>query len=248
MENVNMGQHAAALAQFEATLRCKNDAYVISLAFMAACSAQNAAKAKLYYKKMSGAQQTKFLQLCVRNHIDPTDSGDDDTPVTVAAPKNCDADALKDKGMENVNMGQHAAALGNFEASLKCKDDNYVRSLAFMAACNAQNATKAKQHYAQLNQSQKDKFVQMCYRNRIDPETGGVYDPDGKGYLQITSKPAAKIIIDGVETGLTTPVSGKKLPLSPGKHKVTFVVGDERYTYPVAIKPGKTETMSKDLR
>ena len=69
-----------------------------------------------------------------------------------------------------------------------------------------------------------------------------------KGYLQVFSKPAAKILVDGVESGMKTPISGHTLSLTPGKHKVTFVIGDDRFTYPVTIKAGSTETMSKDLQ
>jgi hypothetical protein len=86
----------------------------------------------------------------------------------VTATPNCDPDALKDKGMENVNMGQHAAALAQFEASLRCKNDSYVLSLAFMAACNAQNAGKAKQYYGKLSPAQQSKYKVMCIRNHID--------------------------------------------------------------------------------
>ena len=63
----------------------------------------------------------------------------------------------------------------------------------------------------------------------------------------MSSKPAAKILVDGIDTGLTTPISGHALSLAPGKHKVTFVIGDDRFTYPVVVKAGATETMSKDL-
>ncbi len=73
-------------------------------------------------------------------------------------------------------------------------------------------------------------------------------DDPTKGYLQVFSKPPAKILVDGNETGLKTPVSGHSLPLSPGKHKITFVIGDDRFTYPVMIKAGATETMTKDLQ
>jgi serine/threonine protein kinase len=73
-------------------------------------------------------------------------------------------------------------------------------------------------------------------------------DVSGKGYLQVFSKPAAKILVDGIDTGMSTPISGHSLPLGPGKHKVTFVMGDDRYTFPVTIKVGATETMSKDLQ
>jgi outer membrane biosynthesis protein TonB len=83
------------------------------------------------------------------------------------------------------------------------------------------------------------------------PETtktdSGAADPS-KGYLQVFSKPVAKILVDGVDSGMKTPISGHTLALSPGKHKVTFVIGDDRFTYPVTIKQGSTETMSKDLQ
>jgi len=69
-----------------------------------------------------------------------------------------------------------------------------------------------------------------------------------KGYLQVYSKPAAKILVDFQDTNLTTPISGQTLALTPGKHKVSFVIGDDRFTYPVIIKAGATETLSKDLQ
>ncbi|MEO6772189.1 MAG: protein kinase [Kofleriaceae bacterium] len=73
-------------------------------------------------------------------------------------------------------------------------------------------------------------------------------DLSGKGYLVITSKPVAKIGIDGTDTGLSTPISGKALGLTPGKHKVTFIMGDDRYTFPITITAGKTERLDKDLQ
>ena len=69
-----------------------------------------------------------------------------------------------------------------------------------------------------------------------------------KGYLQVFSKPPAKILVDGVDSGMKTPISGHALALTPGKHKITFVIGDDRFTYPQVIKAGSTETMSKDLQ
>jgi hypothetical protein len=255
MENVNMGQHAAALAQFEASLRCKDDQYVRQLAFMSACNAQNAPKAKLYWNKFSKAEQDKFEPICVRNRIDVrklagSASGSD----TDLAPANCDAEALKDKGMQNVDLGQHATALKLFEQSLACKQDSYVEALAFMTACSAQDAAKARRYYTKLTPPQQSKYKVMCIRNHIDPsqpsDDDEVYDDtDAKGYLQVLSKPTnAKILVDGVDSGLTTPIKGKKLALTPGKHKITYVIGDDRFTYPVNIQPGKTELMSKDLR
>ena len=68
MELIAAGQHGAALAKFEESLRCKRDSYVMQLAFMEACSSANSSKAKYYYKLLSPAQQTKFSQICIRQH------------------------------------------------------------------------------------------------------------------------------------------------------------------------------------
>ncbi|HEY1547161.1 MAG TPA: hypothetical protein VGG28_05050, partial [Kofleriaceae bacterium] len=68
-----------------------------------------------------------------------------------------------------------------------------------------------------------------------------------KGYLTITSKPSAKIAVDGVDTGLSTPIGGHALSLAPGKHRITFIMGDDRYTFPVTINGGQSQAMSKDL-
>jgi hypothetical protein len=79
------------------------------------------------------------------------------------------------------------------------------------------------------------------------PDVAKTADTSGKGYLTITSKPTAKIAIDGVDTGMSTPISGKTLQLAPGKHKVTFIMGDDRYTFPVTIVGGQSQSMNKDL-
>jgi hypothetical protein len=87
---------------------------------------------------------------------------------------------------------------------------------------------------------------------KTDTKTGGgstsTKTDATKGYLQVYSKPTAHILVDGQETNLKTPISGHALPLTPGKHKITFVIGDDRFTYPVMVKAGSTETMSKDLQ
>jgi hypothetical protein len=80
----------------------------------------------------------------------------------------------------------------------------------------------------------------------LDTKAAAV-DPT-KGYLQVFSKPPAKILVDMNDTGMKTPISGQTLALPPGKHKITFVIGDDRFTYPVMIKAGVTDTMSKDLQ
>ena len=87
-----------------------------------------------------------------------------------AAPANCDPNALKEKGMQNINLGQHAAALVMFEASLRCKQNSHTVQLAFMAACASGNAPKAKVYYKKLASHLQDRFRQMCVRNNTDYE------------------------------------------------------------------------------
>jgi serine/threonine protein kinase len=70
---------------------------------------------------------------------------------------------------------------------------------------------------------------------------------DAKGYAAISSTPSARISIDGKDTGLSTPISGRALPLSPGRHKVTFVIGGDKFTFSVTIKAGDTTALHKEL-
>jgi len=76
-------------------------------------------------------------------------------------------------------------------------------------------------------------------------KTESAVDPT-KGYLQLTSKPPAKVLIDGSDTGKMTPVSG--LAVAPGKHKITFIINDDKFTYPVNVTAGQTVVLSKDLQ
>jgi hypothetical protein len=362
MQHINMGQHAAALASFEASLACKHDPYVLQLAFMESCASGNSPKAKLHYKRLSPTQQAKFAQMCIRNKVAyegdtaTADScagvdevscvltnyegdccekykqpskpdgltradisagiakikakvaacGDQPNPggklvakltvrpngsvetvqitttpsanlsacvkrvldgarfaqtknggafsypfgfvATAKAPAvpssaSCDPNALKDAGMQNINLGQHAAALAKFEASLRCKKDPYVIQLAYMEACASSNSAKAKQYFKLMTPAQQAKFSQMCERNNV-----AYLDEEGEGYLNVFSEPPARIEVDGKDTGMTTPIDGQELMLSAGKHKITFIVRGERFTYTAYIKAGKTATISKDLQ
>jgi hypothetical protein len=76
-------------------------------------------------------------------------------------------------------------------------------------------------------------------------KTDSGVDPT-KGYLQLSSKPIAKVLIDNVDTGKSTPISS--LPVAPGKHKVTFVMGDDKFTYPITVTAGQTAVLNKDLQ
>ena len=140
------------------------------------------------------------------------------------------------------SVGQHAAALDKMDLALRCKPTEHRYQLAFMSACNAGNAVKARAYYAKI--TNPGPIMQLCVRNGIgaDQLTGE------DGYVELVSTPEAKILIDGQDSGYVTPVMGHTLALSPGKHKVTFLVGADRYTYAVHVKSGETVSLSKNLQ
>ena len=67
--SVALGNHGQALKQYEDALHCKSDSHTLQLTFMEACNANNASKAKVYWKKLSTELQNRALQICVRNKI-----------------------------------------------------------------------------------------------------------------------------------------------------------------------------------
>jgi hypothetical protein len=64
------------------------------------------------------------------------------------------------------------------------------------------------------------------------------------GYLVTNSDPpAARVLVDGRDTGQVTPVSpANKIPLTVGRHTVTFQLGKQRFDYPVEIREGPEPT------
>ncbi|CAN5897778.1 hypothetical protein BH11MYX3_BH11MYX3_00650 [soil metagenome] len=68
-DHLQTGMDAAALAAFEASMKCRPDGALMRFAFMAACRSKNATKAKYYYPKLPAATTTGIVQICVRNGI-----------------------------------------------------------------------------------------------------------------------------------------------------------------------------------
>ena len=69
------------------------------------------------------------------------------------------------------------------------------------------------------------------------------------GWLVCNSSPFARVLIDGRNTGKMTPMSNaEKIPLKPGRHQVTFVVGDKKFNFGVTIVKGKTKTLYRVLK
>lgn len=85
------------------------------------------------------------------------------------------------------------------------------------------------------------------HRSRAKPRTEVPVLAATKGILMIASKPPCHIIIDGEETGLTTPQP--MIRLKTGRHQVTLVnlEYDIRATLPVVIEAGKSVRVVKDL-
>ena len=63
------GEHAGALASFEASYRCKKEPHVAQLSFMAACNANKADNARRWWKLLSADTQSHLLQICLKSHI-----------------------------------------------------------------------------------------------------------------------------------------------------------------------------------
>jgi tetratricopeptide (TPR) repeat protein len=237
-------KHAEALVKLDAAYACKPDQRGAKLAFMAACNAINVTKASEYWLKLPDNQQNQMLQMCVRNGITREQ----------LEPHACDADELVHKGIDKEGVGQHIAALSAFEEAIRCQPSTRSYQLAFMAACNARSVGNAAKYWNKLAAPQQQQLLQMCERNgimrdmlesgrrRVIPAPTGL--PAGEGKAHIDSVPAAKILVDGNAIG-PTPL---EVTLPPGKHKVTYAIGDDRFTYSIVIKAGELTTLSKDLR
>jgi hypothetical protein len=68
------------------------------------------------------------------------------------------------------------------------------------------------------------------------------------GYLVADTTPWARLIVDGQDTGKMTPIAARaRIAISAGKHVVTFVVGEEKFSYTIMVEPGQEYSLKKDL-
>ena len=74
-----------------------------------------------------------------------------------------------------------------------------------------------------------------------------VADAADMGFLDVTSDPPAKVLVDEVDTGKTTPA--QHLPLKVGHHKLTLVTpdGSKKRTIGFTIEAGQTTKLSIHL-
>jgi hypothetical protein len=76
----------------------------------------------------------------------------------------------------------------------------------------------------------------------------GIDEDAAPGYLVADSTPWARVLVDGVDTGKMTPIAARaKIPLPAGKHVVTFVVGERRWSYNIMVEPGVDYVLKKEL-
>jgi len=112
-------------------------------------------------------------------------------------------------------------------------------------------ADKAAADKAAADKAAADKAKLLAERNKNKGEDNPA-DRAGtapsKGWVQLTSKPSAKILVDGNDTNLSTPITGRALSLPAGRHRVTFQIGGDKYTFTVQVKAGETVTLDKNLQ
>jgi tRNA A-37 threonylcarbamoyl transferase component Bud32 len=158
-DHLQTGMDAAALAAFEASMRCRPDPSLYKKAFLAACRSKNSGKAKQYYTKLPAKDAAPLESICTRNGIELPPAG---------AEPDCDEDAWRQKGDDHLVTGMDAAALAAFESSMRCRPDPSLFKKAFIAACRSKNASKAKTYYAKLPAKDAPTLAQMCIRNGIE--------------------------------------------------------------------------------
>ena len=67
-------------------------------------------------------------------------------------------------------------------------------------------------------------------------------------FLIANTQPWAKVIIDGKDTGKTTPIAPRsKIPLKPGKHVVTFVANGKKFNFDIVVKSSEDVRVIKQL-
>lgn len=85
----------------------------------------------------------------------------------VASPDVCDADALMDKGREEMIAGKYAAALITFELVYRCRP---AQSLLFpimaLNACKSGNAAKAKRYYPKVRPRLQGRIAEECLTSK----------------------------------------------------------------------------------
>jgi hypothetical protein len=160
-----------------------------------------------------------------------------DDKAKAAAEKAAAEKAAADKAAADKAAAEKLAA--DKAAADKAKAD---KAKADKAAADKAAAEKAAADKAKADKLKRDKLPAE------DNPADRAGSTPSKGWVQLTSKPSAKILVDGNDTGLSTPITGRTLALTPGKHRITFQIGGDKYTFTVTVKAGETVTLDKMLQ
>jgi pSer/pThr/pTyr-binding forkhead associated (FHA) protein len=85
----------------------------------------------------------------------------------VAAPS-CDADSLKNQGIDAETRGDYLGAVSLFDQSIRCKPDMHVTQLAFMSSCNGGSLQLARKYWKRLSPSAQNLVVSIALRAHIE--------------------------------------------------------------------------------
>ncbi|MEO8549199.1 MAG: hypothetical protein ABI678_04480 [Kofleriaceae bacterium] len=85
-------------------------------------------------------------------------------------PVKCDAEKLVAAGTAEEARGNHTLALGQYDAALRCRFDNHVLQLSFMAACNSASAKRAQKYWKRMPDDMRTHMLQICLHNHITRE------------------------------------------------------------------------------
>jgi PEGA domain len=187
--------------------------------------------------------------LAARETQAPGDSAPAAAPATTTpppappAPGACDADELAERGRDAFAAGQQVAALRFFELAYACRPDQLVAQKAFIVACNLPSLPKARVFWKRLSPVSRQRVLMICVRNGI-PEDA-LNEPDASSAtLQISSRPPAKVFVDDKPVG-TSPLT---IEVAPGRRRVRFQVGADKFSFTVNAKAGETVTLDKQLQ
>lgn len=158
----------------------------------------------------------------------------------------CDVDDLKRRGEELLSHGDYATALQIFSSAYDCRPEVQTALRAYLASCKNQDVTDASIWFHRLpaGQQTNQSILQICINGGIDPRPE--VTATDNAVVKLTSAPSgASILVDGRDYHLRTPAT---IRVAPGKHKVSLVTGDDKYTWTVTAIAGQTVEFSKKLR
>lgn len=150
----------------------------------------------------------------------------------------CDADALEVDADHELALGHPAVAAQRFDEAIRCRPTNTrLRERRVLAACASQDAEGAQERYVHLSEASRQAVRDVC-------ASDGIVFHLGTGNVLLQSRPIARILIDGKDIQQETPL---KLSLPAGRHKVTFVIDQDKYTFTTTVEDGKTTRVVKDF-